>query len=256
MKNVFLLLADWLIIGVFASLFAPVTGAFAQSPTIQMTQTTRDQINLNGLNVPKTGTLYGMDGAAGKIIGTPYLDTTWQAATVKFYGNVVTSADSLTGVPVRLDLMRHDVEIRIATNDIRSAQAARVQYVVLNSADGINRRFVNVGAYKGETDGLAGFVEAVVSGNLTLLEYPWIYVKKPNFNMALNTGTKDTELLQKADWYVAQNGQTVKFSPGKKALLQLMANKKAQVETFLKTENPDLKSRPGLMAVFGYYNGL
>lgn len=232
------------------------TVTFSQSQTIQMNNSTRDRINLSGLDIPRTGTLFGVSAPPGHVIGDPYLDTTWQAGNVKFYGKILNMTDSLGGVPVRLDLLNHDVEIRAGANDIRSAKAPSVRYVVMNNKTGTTNRFVNVRDYRDEADALSGFFEEIIVGKLTLLNYPSIYVKRANFNAAMNTGTRDDELLKQADWYVAQNGRATKFSPVKKALLTLMADKKEQIESFLKTEKPDLKSRPGLIAVFSYYNTL
>lgn len=233
-----------------------VTTTVAFSQTTQMTNPTRDMINLNGLDIPRTGTIYGGSGPAGKVIGDPYLDTTWQAGSVKFYGKILNKSDSLGSVPVRLDLYNHDVEIRASANDIRSAKGPSVRSVVVNNKTGALNQFINVREYRGEADALLGFFEQLVVGKLTLLQYPSISVKRANFNAAMSTGSKDDELIKKFDWYIAQNGQATKFSPGKKALLELMADQKEPIEAFLKAQKPDLKSRAGLGAVFSYYNKL
>ena len=224
--------------------------------TTQMTNTTRDLINLNGLDIPRSGTIYGVSGPAGKVTGDPYLDSTWQAGTIKFYGKFLAKFDSLGGVPVRLDLYNHDVEIRAGANDIRSAKGPSIRYVIVTNKTGSASQFINVREYRGEADALQGFFEQVVVGKLTLLQYPSISVKRANFNVAMNTGSKDDELIKKLDWYVAQSGRATKFSPSKKALLELMADQKESIEAFLKAEKPDLKSRAGLTAVASYYNQL
>ena len=225
-----------------------------------MAQSTRDRINFSNLGIPSNGngTLWGIKGAPGQVLGNPYLDTTWQAGIVKFYGKLGISAnvDSLVGVPVRLDLVTNEVEIRAGANDIRAAQANRVRYVLMNNAQGTTSLFVNAREFRGEADDLKGFIELITSGKLTLLEYSSIHIKRANYNMALNTGTKDDELVLQKNWYVVRNKKADKFSPGKKAVLELMADKKDQIETYLKTKKPDLKSKTGLTEVFAYYNQL
>jgi hypothetical protein len=234
------------------------TRTFSQNNTDIMAQSTRDRINFTNLSIPNTGTLWGIKGEAGHLIGSPYLDTTWQAGIVKFYGKLGISAnvDSLVGVPVRLDLVANDVEIRAGANDIRSAQANRVRYVLMNNTRGTTSLFINAREYRGEADELTGFVELIAPGKLTLLQHPSIHVRRANFNVALNTGTKDDELVLQKSWYVARDKKAFEFSPGKKAVLALMADKKDQVEAFMKAEKPDLKSRAGLLSVFSYYNKL
>lgn len=234
------------------------TAAFSQGQTDMMAQSTRDRINFSNLSVPNTGTMWGIKGESGQLIGNPYLDTTWQAGVVKFYGKVgvVSAADSLAGVPVRLDLVSHEVEIWAGASDIRAAQAPQVRYVVMNNNAGGTSLFVNAREFRGEADALTGFLEVVAPGSLTLLEYPYIHVKRANYNAALNVGTKDDELVKAKSWYVVQNKKASKFSPGKKAVLELMADRKEQIEAFLKTEKLDLKAKPDLKSVFAYYNSL
>ena len=241
-------------------LLAISTITFSQDNSDILAQSTRDRINFTNLTIPNNGngTLWGIKGEAGHLIGNPYLDTTWQAGIVKFYGKLGMSdiVDSLVGVPVRLDLVANDVEIRAGAEDIRSAQANRVRYVLMNNTLGTTSLFINAREYRGEADDLKGFVELIAPGKLTLLQYPSIHIKRANYNIALNTGTKDDELVLQKSWYVVRDKKAVEFSPGKKAVLELMGDKRDQMEAFLKTEKPDLKSRGGLLSVFSYYNKL
>ncbi len=242
----------------FISIIASSVNAFSQAQTEYMTQTTRDRINFTTLNSTNNATLFSIKGDPGKLIGDPYLDTTWQAGNVKFYNRLGVSltADSLAGVPVRLDLSANEVEIRAGAKDIRAVKSTAVRYVDINNTFGSVSRFMNVREYEGQLDGLTGFFNQLVTGKLSLLLHPSVYVQKANYNVAMNTGTKDDEFIKKTDWYVARGKQAAKFSPNRKTILDLMADKKELVETFLKTEKPNLKSSQGLLAVFAYYNKL
>lgn len=232
--------------------------AFSQAQTDYMSQTTRERINFTNLNVSTNATLFSIKGPAGNVIGHPYLDTTWQAGNVKFYNRLGVSltTDSLAGVPVRLDLLANEVDVRAGATSIKAVKATAVRYVDINNSFGTVSRYINTHEYQGDGQAINGFFEQLVTGKLDLLLHPSVYISRANYNMALNTGTKDDELVKKQDWYIARARQATKFSPGKKAILELMADKKEQIETFLKTEKPDLKSRAGLIAVFVYYNRL
>lgn len=232
--------------------------AFSQAQTEYMSQTTRDRINFTNLNISNNATLFSIKGPAGNLIGHPYLDTTWQAGNVKFYNRLGVSltTDSLAGVPVRFDLLANEVEVRAGANDIKAVKATAVRYVDINNSFGTVSRYVNTHEYQGDGQALTGFFDQLATGKLDLLRYTSTYIRRANYNLALNTGTKDDELMKKQDWYVAREKQATKFSPGKKAILELMADKKEQIESFLKTEKPDLKSRAGLLAVFTFYNKL
>lgn len=232
--------------------------AFPQAQTEYMTQTTRDRINFTNLNVTNNATLFTIKGPNGNLIGSPYLDTTWQAGNVKFYTKLGVSltADSLAGVPVRLDLSANEVEVRAGEKNIKAVKATAIRYVDVNNSFGTVSRYMNVHEYQGDAQALTGFFEQLATGKVDLLLHPSVYIRRANYNVALNTGTKDDELIKRQDWYVARDKQATKFSPGKKAILDLMADKREQIETFLKTEKPDLKSRAGLLAVFTYYDKL
>ncbi|WP_338869463.1 hypothetical protein WBJ53_20190 [Spirosoma sp. SC4-14] len=233
------------------------TVAAAQSNEEFMNQTTRDKLNYTNVTSSITSSLFTIKGPAGKLLGDPYLDTTWQTGTVKFYNRIGTSltTDSLSNIPVRIDLNANEVEVRAGAKDIRVVNVTAVLYVDIHTSNG-KSRFMNVHEYQVEGNNLTGFFEQTATGKLQLLLHPSIYLRRANYNVAMNTGSKDDELLKKFDWYVAQGKQAKKFSPGKKALLELMADKKEPVEAYLKNEKPDLKTRSGLVSVFSYYNSL
>ncbi|ADB37815.1 hypothetical protein [Spirosoma linguale] len=231
---------------------------FAQEQGEYMTQTTRDRINFANLNINNNATLFTIKGPAGTLLGTPYLDTTWQAGNVKFYNKVGMSltTDSLAGVPVRLDLLANEIDVKAGATSIKAVKASAIRYVDMNNAYGSVSRFINVQEFQTEGQTLTGFFEQIVVGKLSLLMHPSVHIQKGNYNVAMNVGSKDDQLVKKMDWYVARGKQVVKFSPGKKAVLELMADKKDQLDTFLKTQKPDLKTREGLSTTFVYYNTL
>ncbi|NID13283.1 hypothetical protein [Fibrivirga algicola] len=230
--------------------------ALAQ-PTIQ---TSGDWINLSNTatRVQQAQGLAGFDMHRKQVLGSPYEDSTFQAGTIRFYKKLPgTTVDSLIGVPVRYDLQLNQVEIKAAPTDIRVATAAQVRQFAMNNKalKGISY-YVNVREFSGEANQLQGFFELVTPGKALLLRYPSVSVSKANYNLAMNVGSKDDELVIKQVWYVAMNRQAVPFSPSKKALLALFSDKEAQLTTFLKNQKPDLKTRSGLASVFAFYNDL
>lgn len=242
---------------ILLSLLIGATTAFAQSNEDFMSQSTRDRLNYTTVTSSVSTSLFTIKGPAGKLLGDPYLDTIWQAGTVKFYNRIGTSltSDSLSNIPVRIDLNANEVEVRAGAKDIRAVKASAIRYVDVGTSVS-KSRFLNVNEYQVEGNSLSGFFEQIVTGKLQLLLHPSVYIRRANYNVAMNTGSKDDELIKKFDWYTATGKQATKFSPGKKALLELMADKKEQIEAYLKNEKADLKSRAGLASVFMYYNTL
>ncbi|WP_461098100.1 hypothetical protein [Spirosoma luteolum] len=234
--------------------FLPFCFSTVLAQTSDMSQTTRDRINFNGMTIPATGVLYGVAGDPGQLIGTAYLDSTWQRGTVQFYGRLTPTTDSLAGLPMRYNGRTHTLELRPSPTDLRAARAESIRQFRVSEAGGRVRQYRNVREYRGDADRLSDFFEEVVPGRLTLLCHPTIYLKRATYNVALNTGSKDDVLLPKIDWYVGQNGQATRLTTSRKALLALMADRQALVDEWLRTHNPDLKTRDGLSALFVVYN--
>lgn len=238
------------ILCLFVFLMSP---GYAQSGG--MLSATRDRVNFSGLIVPSTGVLFGVAGEQGKLLGDAYYDTTFQAGNIRFYGRIGAS-DSLGGVPLRLNLLNQEVEVRAGANDIRAAKAPSVRQFVMNNRVGSVSQFVNVREFKGEADKLGGFFEQLVPGKLQLLQRHSITLQRANYNAALNVGTKDEELLKKREWYVARGAEATRFAGTRKALLELMADRQTEIEGYLKTRKPDLKKEADMAGVFVYYNSL
>lgn len=222
-------------------------------------QTTKDWIQLSGDPVPMTsGVISSFNHYNKQLLGTSYEDSTFQAGNIRFYGKVPgTRIDSLIGVPMRHDLLTQQLEILAGPNNIRVAQAPQVRQFTIN-----NRKlqapsyYINVREFRGEADVLLGFFEVLTTGRATLLRYPSAIIRKSDYNVALSVGNKDDALELKQAWYVAKGPKAVVFTPSKRAVLSLFADKEADMATYLKTQKPDLKSRAALTALVAYYNSL
>ena len=227
----------------------------ASSPLVQAQNGSVTQSGAANAHLSMPSLIVGTKDPKGKRIGSPYLDTSWQVATIRFYQplNPATSVDSLTGVPVRLNLATGELEVKAnASSAVRVAKAASIRSVQFGDAQ--MDLFVNSQQYAPFPGSLTGFVEQVAVGSLTLLRYPYLYRIKANFNAAMGTGSPHDELIQKQAWYVVKAGQVSAFSPGRRAILTLMNDKRGDLEAYLKREQPDLQSKGGLRAVFTYYN--
>ena len=145
-----------------------------------MLQSTRDRLTCSAFSIPQMGVLFGVAGERGKFLGDNYLDSTFQAGTIKFYGKISGSSDSLTGIPIRLDLAKHEIDVRVVPGDIRAAKAMSVRYFDRNNMGGSVSRFINVREFRGDADNLAGFFEQVTGGKIALLQYHYLFFRRAN----------------------------------------------------------------------------
>ncbi|MPR32410.1 hypothetical protein [Salmonirosea aquatica] len=232
-------------------------GTLAQNQ-MQMLNTTRDQINMEGLKIPTTGTLWGVASAnKGEVVGEIYLDTLWTKGNVKLYQSIQPiggkAIDTLSGLAMRYNVHFNEIEILLNTfNDVKALQGSQIKVFSLEKA-GKPAYFLNTQLYKTDKQP-TGFYEILVPGKVTLAALPRTIVKKPTYNAAFEVGTKDTRILLDADYYVLKDGKAEKVKPTKKSILEFMPDKAREMEAFLKTNDLDLKERTNLVRLFEHYN--
>ncbi|RRB07414.1 hypothetical protein [Larkinella rosea] len=236
-----------------------VSGLTAKGQTIP--NVTRDLLNqgayLKMSNYDVTP-IYTMAGPEGKILGYPYLDTTFAKTTVVFYQNIAKPGSKpileIPDTPVRYNITANDLEFLMDTKTVKAISGERAKLFKMER-NGETMTFINATEVGAPVD-VRGFFEQLNDGKLKLLIRHQIYVKKPTYNPALSVGTKDTELIKEAIWYTGDGKKLAKFSPGRKGLLSAMQDKEDQISAYLKEKKPDLKNRQALIDVFTYYNTL
>lgn len=231
--------------------------AWAQNQ-MQMLQTTRDQINMGGLKIPTTGTLWGVaSNDNGEVVGETYLDTLWAKGNIKLYQSIQPiggkAIDTLMGLAMRYNVYFNEVEILLNTfNDVRALQGAQIKAFTLEK-EGKTSSFRNTQLY--DTDKkISGFYEILVPGPVTLAALPRTVLRKPTYNAAFEVGSKDTQIRLDTDFYILKGRKAEKLKLTKKAILELMPDKAKEMEAFLKNNTLDLKRRSNLVRIFEEYN--
>lgn len=227
----------------------------------QMTATTRDAINREGLAVmAATNTslaFFDIKGPKGGVLGDSYLDSTWALGSVKLFQKIGApgrEGDSIANVPLRLDLYTNELELKANdAKDIRAVKGNQIRFFTLESPQ--RRIFLNARSFRSEDD-LQGFVELVAGGRISLVEFTKLNIIKPNFNEALSVGSKDTKLVKTSQYYVVKGNTLFPLNTSKKKVLDALADRADDVEKFIKTNSLNLKSRTDLAKVFEYYNNL
>jgi len=240
-------------------LFLGLTGPLGWAQN-QMLNTTRDQMNVNGLKIPTTGTLWGIASAdKGEVVGETYLDTVWARGNVKLYQSIQPvggkAIDTLSGLAMRYNVYFNEVEIMLNTyKDVKALQGSQIKTFSLEKA-GKPILFLNTQLYKTDKQP-TGFFEMLVPGQATLVALHRTIVKKPTYNAAFEVGTKDTRILLDEDYYLLKEGKAERIKASKKAILEVMADKAKAMEDFIKANELDLKTRTSLVRVFEHYNSI
>ncbi|MBC7922942.1 MAG: hypothetical protein H7Z75_17840 [Ferruginibacter sp.] len=223
---------------------------------------TRDRFQSNGVK-PGTGYyIYGLEGGKGTVNGDYYLDSTWQTGKVQFYPHTVTVAgkplklDTITHVPIRLDLNSNEVEFR-TDRGVKAMLGETIRFFTVTDVAGSGAfTFVNVREFGGKAAELKGFFEVLGEGELKALLHTKLWVKNPTYVAALDVGSKDAQILKNQQYYCVRGNEVEKLGPGRSGLLKRMQDKKDAVRAYLRSRDFDLRNPRDLATIFTYYNRL
>jgi hypothetical protein len=244
------------ITGYLLALIISSSAAFAQ-----VSDGTKVGINSGrGLNALKSDVFWTSPTEAPNVIGDFYIDSLWQEGKVKFTSIVPQlggwNSDSLAGIQMRYNTLNDELEVLAdkSKNDIRVIRGSQLKNFTINAGtDPV--MYVNAAAFKSDMP-LKGFARMVADGNLSLVEYFYPKITKPNYNPGFNTGEKNTVVRQGSDYYVISNGTAEKASLSKKGILAFMKEKQKDVEAYVKEKNINFKNEYDVVQLFKFYNGL
>lgn len=235
------------------------TMVFAQNG---MMQNTKDALNLGGLRVGQhTSTmLYGFDTRTTEVLGTYYLDQDWTSATVRFYPRTISTPkgtvnlDSLTDIQIKIILFGNEVEFN-TPEGIKIISGTLIKSFTLQKPNQLPKTYISTLEFVDNYDKIKpSFFEILVDGKVKLLEYTKVNIQKPDYVEAFNTGSKDIKITKSKQLFITQSNEVLKLKPNKRAVLALMADKKVEVETFIKQNKLFIKDRVDLLKVFKFYN--
>jgi hypothetical protein len=244
------------ITGYLLAIIISSSAAFAQ-----VSDGTKVGINSGrGLNALKSDVFWTSPTGVTNVIGEFYIDSVWQEGKVKFTSIVPQlggwNSDSLAGIQMRYNTLNDELEVLAdkAKNDIRVIKGSQLKNFTTNPGSD-PKVYVNAAAFK-SVKPLKGFAKVLVQGNLSLIEYFYPKITKPNYNPGFATGEKNTIVRQGSDYYVVNNGTAEKTTLSKKGILSAMKEKQKDVEAYVKEKNVNFKSEADVVRLFEFYNGL
>jgi hypothetical protein len=195
--------------------------------------------------------IFGIPMPGPKLLGDTYIDGEWRKGKVLLYGQ-----EKFVGVyPLRYDLDRQEMEVQ-HTGSIRVIPGNKVRSFVSVQADGSNAVFVNVKEYKfHESPAIDGFLRVVHDGTIGLLSAMVIEVKKPDYNEALNVGSRDYKVYKRENFYAMINGVLVALPSQRKAFISVFpAAKRALLESSIRANKTRLDREQDLVRLFAELN--
>lgn len=187
---------------------------------------------------------------APEVLGDTYWDKHWAKSSLLLYKN-----DGLIeGFMTRYDIHKDEFEF-LVQNDVKILKGTAVKNIVwLDSLTSLPRFMINAKGYTEEKVPLAGFIEVLVEGTTMLVKKVKLEVLKPDFNPALNVGSKDARILKK-EFYYFNNGKELIRVKSKKSiepLYTLYNNDSKRVEAYIKKEGIKFNNENDLVKLFSY----
>jgi hypothetical protein len=214
----------------------------------------RAQNTLSRLSEPIRGLsnsdlLYGIPMEPGIVIGDNYLDKKWNMANILLYQ----SETLIEGYPVKYDVKEDRLEIK-SKSGIKVLDSKKIRNLVwVDSLTTQPHYFVNGAEYRFEGVKSLGLIEVIVDGELPLLKKAEFHVKQPNYNAALDVGSRDTKLYFKEIYLYAQGKDLIKIK-NKDDVLKAAGSYADEVESFIKVNKININKPQGLKNVFEFIN--
>ncbi len=137
-------------------------------------------------------------------------------------------------------------------NGIKAIEGEKIKTFTIH--DSIARTFVNAKDFAKDKV-LVGFLEVMVTGQFPLYKFHYVLVKNPDYNPALNSGSRDTRVYKKNSFYTISEGKLVELK-GKKKLLLVFGDKASSVDQFIKENHLSINEEHDLIEIFNFFNGL
>jgi hypothetical protein len=200
-----------------------------------------------------TTSLLGMPMRGADVIGDTYLFADWRQSNIMLYDD-----DKLIeNYAVRYDMKDDNVEFKFG-NEVRVLKGNRVKsFVSIDSVSKTPSYFMNGKDFVNKDNTpFDGFMQVMSDGYMPLLKRYEMYIKQPDFNIALNVGSIDYKIIKRLEYYYMQDGKLHLLPSGRGAILNVFGEDKGKMKEFMKLNNVQVSEEHHLSATFDYYNRL
>lgn len=201
----------------------------------------------------RTDMLYGIPQPEGKVVGDTYFSTQWKTSTILLYKD----EKMIEGFLIRFDIRANEIEVKTQSG-IKVVGGDKVKsFIWIDSASRLPTYFVNAKDFKDKDHAkLSGFLQVIVDGPLPLLKQTTVYIKKADYSVPFDVGSRDDKILKKTVLYFAKDGQVMELPSSKKKLLPLFGDKADVIGKFIQDQDLTTSREADLTTIFNHYNSL
>jgi hypothetical protein len=195
--------------------------------------------------------LYGIPVSSGEIVGNAYLNDTWKKAILKLAGQ-----DKEFNIQeCKINLYSNQIEINFK-NSIKAIDGSKVEKFILGDLDTSAQGFYkNANTYKVDGAPQVGFLEVLVDGSTPLVKKTVVIIKRPDYNIQLNVGNKNTRIIKEEVLYFAKGDELINIKTIKNKKFPLIFGNAASVMSkFIEDNSLRLSTEEDLTLIFKHYN--
>jgi hypothetical protein len=200
----------------------------------------------------KNEILYGVPAPEGKVIGDTYYSTQWKKSAIQLYKD----DRVIEGYKIRYDIQTDALDVNTDAG-VKVLDGKRIRsFSWLDSSRVDPVYFVNARDYKLDGTPLTGFFEVLVDGKTPLFKRVELHLKKADYNVSFDVGSRDDKILKQAVYFVGQEKSVVEAGSSKKKILAVFGDKAGEMEKFMNDNSVSVKREADLVKVFQHYNSL
>jgi hypothetical protein len=181
------------------------------------------------------------------VLGDPYVDAHWGKSSILLY-----DSSTLEGYLTRYDIRLDEIEFNLS-GGIRTLKGSKVRTILwIDSASQATRLLLNGKEFTFDEKQKKGFYEVLVNGQVKLLRRTTVEVLRPDYNIALDVGSRDFRIIKKQKLYFSLDGSL--FEMKKKTLLSNLKASSIDVSNYLTKESVDWHDQKSLENLFMHLN--
>lgn len=190
--------------------------------------------------------------AAPEVKGDVYLNESYSNSAFQLYDR----EKLVEGLLSKLDLKLNEFDVKtpkgvgvLKGNHVKS-------FIFVDSATLKVHTYVNVKEWKTEEPiAYEGFYEILVESDITLLNRTELIFKKPDFNPALNVGSKDYRFIKKEHFYYMKDNSVFEI-PGKRNFSKIFGARQKDIEKYMIDKDLSPNKDKDLIKIFSYYKNI
>lgn len=210
---------------------------------------------MDGMSDPKGMSqgeiLYGVEVQPGRILGDYYLDSKWNQGSLLAYG----TDKVIDGYYMKYDIEGNSIEIKVG-QQIKLLNVNKIESIIWrDSITNYTRAFVNSKEYTVNGEEISGLIEILEDGMIPLVKRTTIWIKRPDYVMAFDVGSKDTQINKRDNFYYAKGKELIEIKR-KKDLLPAFGDRSEEMSKYIKVNKLNLSDERHLCGLFHHYNSM